>query len=100
MIAKITLRQTFTVEIDGQPVIGAYTIEGDWEGMIKLKCDGPVGSLIIHPPAKRVQVHDLVPKMLGGNAKNGEPISFEAEVVRADCGHVGVGATKEFKRPK
>lgn len=99
MKARITIKQTFTVEIDGKPVSGDFKIASDWEGMVKLECSGPCGSLIIHPPPHLIHVHDLVPKMLGGNVQNGKEITFEAEVVRADCGHIGTAFTGEFKRP-
>jgi hypothetical protein len=100
MRAKIIVKQHFEIEIDGKPVNGSYRIVGDWEGMVKLSCDGPVGALIIHSPDKPKNSYDLIPKMLGGNAINGAEITFEAEVVRADCGHVGIALTKEFKDPR
>lgn len=86
MKAKITIQQRFTVEIDGKPVNGDFKIVNDWEGMIKLECTGPCGSLIIHQPTRPANSYDVVPKMLGGNVPNGKEITFEADVVRADCG--------------
>ncbi len=100
MKAVITVHPHLTVEIDGKPVYGEFKIVGDWEGMVKLECYSPCGSLIINPPYMgSINIYNLVPKMLGGNAENGKEITFEAEVVRADCGHIGTAETNEFKRP-
>ncbi len=100
MKAVITIVQHFTVEIDGKPVHGEFKVCGEWEGMVKLECSSPHGALIIREPCiAHVNKYDLIPKMFGGNAVNGAKIRFEAEVVRADCGHIGTAETGEFKRP-
>lgn len=100
MKASITIRQTFVVEIDGKPVNGEFKIAESWEGMVKLSCDAPVGTLIIERPSiSRANIYDLIPKMLGGNCENGKELKFEAEVIRAECGHIRTATTKEFKRP-
>lgn len=99
MKAKITIKQVFQIEIDGKPVEGSFSVVSDWEGLVKLESTSPMGSLLIHTPLKQLNTYDLIPKMLGGNKPNGEPLTFEAEVVRADCGHIGTAATKQFKRP-
>lgn len=100
MRAKITIKQTYEVEIDGKPVNGSFQEDSEWEGMIRLKSDSPMGSLIIQNITKSANSYDLIPKILGGNLPVGKEITFEADVVRADCGHVGTAATSEFKDPR
>jgi len=82
MKAKITIKQTFTVELDGKPVSGEFHIESDWEGFVKLESNSPMETIIIERPDRAVNQYDLIPKMLGGNSPNGKEITFTAEVVR------------------
>jgi hypothetical protein len=79
---KFTIRPSFTLEIDGKPVRGEFVIISDWEGMVKLECTSPRNTIIINAPARPANSYDLLPKMLGGNLKNGAPITFEAEIVQ------------------
>lgn len=86
MIAKITIHQVLSVEIDGQEVQGEFRIKDDWEGMVKLECSSPHEIIIIRSPGRPVNHFDIIPKMLGGNKKNGEEVTIEAEVVMPPYG--------------
>lgn len=82
MKAKITIKQSYLISIDGCPISGEFQIIGEWEGMLLLQSTGPHESLIVECPEPPNNKFDLIPRMFGGNRKNDEPVTFEAEIVR------------------
>ena len=81
MKAILTIRQTYEIKIEGETLHGAFQVKSDWEGMVALKSESPMQTVIIRPPGKAGNIYDLVPKMLGGNAANGTELSFEVELI-------------------
>lgn len=80
---KVTVVPIFLIEIEGNPSSTQLSVEKSWEGMVKLSNPNNCSdTIIIHDPPRPSNHFDLIPKMLGGNADNGVPYAFEAEVVK------------------
>lgn len=81
---KITPKLVLTVEIDGKKSTGSFFIESEWNGLIKLKCDSPIGNVIIRPLGPMKRSEQYVPRLFGGNLNTPSPPSIEAELISHD----------------
>lgn len=78
---KIIPKLALTIEIDGKKVSGCFRIDSEWNGLLKLSCDAPMGHIIIRPIAGLVRSEQYVPKIFGGCLSNQLPPAIEAEVI-------------------
>lgn len=85
---KIKQVTSFLVEVDGKVVPGDWRMESDWNGMIELKCNAPIQSIIIHKPStSHLNAYDNLHPLFGGNVeawKKGVP-SVKVCVVKHSC---------------
>lgn len=85
MKAKLIPSTEMTLEIDGNPVRGNFTIESEWEGFLKLRCNAPCATVIVRKPALAMNPYDFVPTIFGGGQKPEALKSIEVEVVLQDA---------------
>lgn len=81
----ITLTQlpTFEVEVDGKKLAGTFRVVSEWEGFVKLECDGPCETIIIEQPYVPLPNRfDMIPKIFGGNRETNIQLSIECKAIR------------------
>lgn len=96
MKAKLKITHRIELEVDGKPVEGVFEMKEGWEGMVKLECNGPHAIVIIDSPPRPANAYDNLPRILGGNKTNGEPITVEVEIVKASDSRLMVPAVNEL----
>lgn len=95
MKVKITPSVDLKIEIDGNAINGTFRIESEWEGFIKLRCDGPCATVIVRKPALAMNPYDYVPTIFGGGQNPEKLKSIETEVVLQDA---FINPIKEFRK--
>lgn len=71
--------------VDGIELNGTFRVVSEWEGFVKLQCDGPRRDIIIRKPhVPHVNQFDLIPKLFGGNRDTNEPLEIECEQIGGD----------------
>lgn len=84
---RVKIIPTYEVEIDGKKIQGTFTPREEWEGMVKFVSDSPHAEIIMFRPAvddPQRNIYNLIPKMIGGNRKLGDPpVEIEAVIVNA-----------------
>lgn len=85
-ITSAIIRQVITLEIElnGTKVRGTFTLESEWNGLMKLVCNSPIMHLIIkRPNHSHLNQFDKLHPIFGGNVANWmkDPQTLEIEAV-------------------